>query len=358
MLGDRLHGLGRVVLSMADQMSRLEPDLRLTLLGDSQWACHLAATRDNVRVVPVASHPFSLSEQWAMPLALWRTRPQLLHAPSAALPLIRPVPYVVTIPDLIPLLFYGEQLRYRLYFRHWLPWVAQRARRILAFSDASRNDMVMHLGLKPEDVAVIPLGVDERFHAQAEPHEAERLRARYNIGLPYLLTAGNPKAYKNLPRALQLLDELLPALEPEMTVVVLSAQGPLLQQAVSKFSNHARLRHIAYVEEEDLPALYRQAHAFFYPSRYEGFGLQVLEAMACGTVLVSSSASSLPEVVGDGGLLVDVSDTSLTRDMLLAACTDGALRTKLHAKALERATHFSWVDTAQSVLQVYRAALR
>lgn len=357
MLTRRLHGLGRVVWSTVDRLARLAPQDEFVLIGDSPWAQELSRATANVRVVPLASKPFSLSEQWRLPAAMLRSEAQLFHAPSAALPFVRPLPYVLTIPDLIPLLFYGQRLRYRMYFRYWLPWAARRARRVLVFSEAARDDLVRHLRLSASHISVVPLGVSDSFHPRGTADEMERLTVRYGIVSPYLLTAGNPKPYKNVHRAIELFDAVLQTLDESMHGVVLSGLGPLSERALSHVATRARLHRLDYVEEEDLPALYRHAHLFFYPSRYEGFGLQVLEAMACGCVVISSGAASLREVVGDGGLLVDVSHTGETLQALSAASSDENMRRKLRSQAIARAADFTWGATAERTLEVYRNAL-
>ncbi len=354
MLGRHLHGHGRVIWATVEQLARKAPHDHFVMLGDSPWARQLAQQNANVGVRKIAARPFTLREQWQIPASLWNERPDLYHATTAAIPLLRPVPYVMTIPDLIPLIFSGHLPRYRFYFGRWLPWAARRARRVLAPSEAARADLCRYLRLPSSHVTVIPHGLQPNFQPATEPDEATRLAVRYGVRPPFLLMAGNPRPHKNLPHGLALLDRLLPALADDVQVVVLSAEGPLLSAAVARFSQPARLRSVTYVEEEDLPALYRQAHVFFYPSLYEGFGLQVAEAMACGTVVVSSSASSLAEVVGDGGLLVDVSDERETLRTLRAACLEEQTRVPLREAALRRAAHFSWAECADRTLSVYR----
>lgn len=357
MLGPRLHGHARVIWATTEQLAAQSPQTRFVMLGDSGWARQLEATRQNVRVRPLPAPSFSLSEQWQLPAALLAERPTLYHATTTALPLFRPIPYVLTVQDLIPLILYGNQPRYRLYFGVWLAWAARRARRVIVSSEATRQDLIRMLGVPASLITVIPLGVQPAYHAQAEADERARLQARYGVSAPYILTCGNARPHKNLPRALALLEALLPRLDAEMNVVVLSAPGPLLDAAIARFSQPARLRHIAYVEEDDLPALYRQAHTFFYPSLLEGFGLPVAEAMACRAVVVSSGATSLAEVLGDGGLRVDVGDTAATLDALHAACTDEGLRSRLRDAAARQAATFSWTACAQATMEVYRAAI-
>lgn len=358
MLGASLHGLGRYVYALTDELARQAPTDRFTLLGASPWAERLAATHANVDVVPVRARPFAPAEQVELPRLLRSLRPDLFHATSAAVPLVRPVPWCITVPDLIPLFFGGA--KHRFYFRRYLPGIVRRACGVLVFSEATRADLTRHLGIAAERVTVAPLGVDQSFTPRAASRdELLRMRDRLGVSTPYVFVAANPRPHKNLPFAMQVLDFLADiSAESALTFVLLSRPGPALLESVERMRHRTRLLWLHEVDEADLAALYRHAHVFFYPSLYEGFGLPVLEALASGAVVVCSDAASLPEIVGEAGLLVDARDAEGCRDALLRACDDMALRHDLLERGPLRAAEFTWTKTARATLQVYRNAVR
>jgi glycosyltransferase involved in cell wall biosynthesis len=241
------------------------------------------------------------------------------------------VPYVVTIHDLIPML-YQPTLRHSIYFQSFLRGAARRARKVLTVSSYTKHEIIQHYELPEDHIVVTHNGVEPRF-SPGPP-----------TGEPYLLVMGNPRPHKNLAQALKVYE----ALDLDLPLLLVSSGDPSVK-ACSK-----KVDHRTYVDDADLPALYRSARVFFYPSLYEGFGLPVLEAMACGAVVVCSDATSLPEVLGDGGLKVDARDVTACADAVRRACTDESLRAELSAKAVRQAAKFTWDACARQTLDVYR----
>ena len=361
MLGTRLHGLGRHVYSLADAMARLEPSFRFVLLADSPIAGQLAARHENVDVVRVTSRPFSPWEQLEIPAALARLRPSVFHVVSAAVPLRVPVPFVVTVPDLIPLAFPGSGgLKHSLYFRHYLPRAISRAGRLFASSEAGKDDLQKRLHIAPERVVVAPLGVEHHFTpTQASVSESRHLVQETGVSLPYLLTAGNPRPHKNLEMAIRVFEHLLEQSDgPTLSLVILSPRGDRLEGMVHASPVRDRIIRLEYVTEATLPALYRNCQAFLYPSLYEGFGLPVLEALACGAVVVTSGATSLAEVAGQAALCVDASDSCQVLSALVRALHDEELRDRLKCLGPRQAATFTWDRCARITLEVYREAAR
>ncbi|HLY49146.1 MAG TPA: glycosyltransferase family 1 protein [Solirubrobacteraceae bacterium] len=226
---------------------------------------------------------------------------------------------------------------YVTYQRRLLPLLARRARLLVTVSEFSRNELAELLALDPQGIAVIPEGVDEAF-APAAADAVEQARQRYGLERPYVLTMGTLSARKNL----SVLDAAARALRERGVELVLggSDRGYLRGEAVA-------LRRLGYVAEEDLPAVYTGAQAFVLPSRYEGFGLPCLEAMACGTPVLASRAGALPETVAEAGLLLDPGDGDAFAAALLELLTDASARERLTAAGRERAAAFSWARTAE-----------
>ena len=255
---------------------------------------------------------------------------ELIYSPANLAPLASSR-NVIVIHDVAALRHPEAYSRaYVAYQRQMLPALARRARLLIAPSEFSRRELVDALGALPEKVEVIPEGVDERFHPEADPSEA---RARYELSGPYVLTLGTVSARKNLA----LLEPAARALRDHGIQLVLagSERGYLRGDSGS-------LRRLGYVPETYLPGLYAGARALAMPSLYEGFGLPCLESMASGTPVVAAASGALPETVGDGALLVDPTDAGAFADALVAAATDEREHARLSDAGVRRAAGFSW----------------
>ena len=235
---------------------------------------------------------------------------------------------------------------------------AKAADRIIAPSRATKDDIVKHLAVDPERVAIVPGGVDPSFRPLPR---AEVDAALAPLGLAfgaYLLFLGTIEPRKNIGR---LLDAVMKAGADVGPLVLAGADGwgnDELRPRIADLARQGRVRPLGYVPEALRPPLLGGARAFLYPSLYEGFGLPPLEAMACGTPVVTSAVSSLPEVVGDAALLIDPLDVDGLAGAIRRLWNDEGLRRDLRARGLARAREFSWERTARLTLEVYAAAMR
>jgi glycosyltransferase involved in cell wall biosynthesis len=326
---------------------------RLDLYYDRPPAEPLGAPHATERVV-------RLPRLWTharLSLELLRRRPDVLFVPSHVVPLVHPCPTVVTVHDL-------GYLRYRLAYRPaaWIYlllstlWSARVATRVIADSEATRRDLVRHARVDPDRVDVVPLGVDARFGrpplgADARPDSPPRAGEG-----EYFLFVGTRQPRKNLPRLLRAYAAARRrAPMPELRVVG-AGGGPTYAGRDLALPSGARL--LGYVPDDRLPALYAGASAVLLPSLYEGFGLPLLEGMASGVAVLGGANSSMPEIVGDAGLLVDAEDERAIEDALVRLATDPALRADLGARGLARARQFTWRRTAEATLAVLERAAR
>ena len=304
-----------------------------------------------------------LWEQVAQPWALRQARVDLLHALAFVAPLWSPCPTVVTVHDLSFLRF---PERFRPANRLYLTWMtrlsARRARRIIAVSHYTRTEVVRLLGFPEERVDVVVHGVDHtRFHPYPPAQVAAFRQAR---GLPdrFILFVGTLEPRKNLPtllRAFARLREQHP--EEEVTLVIAGGKGwyydPLFAQ-VRALGLSDRVRFPGFVPDAELPLWYSAATFFVYPSLYEGFGMPLLEAMACGTPVIAARSSALPEVVGEAGLLVPPDDAEGLARAMAWLLKDEALRLHLRERGRAQAARFTWAQTASQTVVVYRRALQ
>jgi glycosyltransferase involved in cell wall biosynthesis len=263
---------------------------------------------------------------------------------------------VITVTDVSPLLHPETHGRMQVqYHRHLLPFVLKRADVVLTISESSKKDIVRCCGIAEDKVEVILLGVDARFKPAAAA-DSEFIR---NLPERFILNIGTLEARKNLPRLLEAFALARKKGLPHKLLIG-GARGWRLSNLAGIVERHALENDVVFlgfVEDADLPALYGRAEFFVYPSSYEGFGMPILEAMACGTPVITSNCSSMPEVSGDAALLIDPFDVSdlAARMIELAASRD--LRTSLCTRGLARAARFSWEKTAQETLAVYERLL-
>jgi len=231
-----------------------------------------------------------------------------------------------------------------------------RARAFIATSECTKADLMRLYGVETERIHVVHPGIDPRF-APADAHAVARVRARHGLARPYVLFLGSNEPRKNLARLIEAYDRVRrrPGLAAH-ELVVAGAAGWLngdVAALVRRLGIETDVRFLGYVPAEDQPALYSGADVFAYPSLYEGFGIPVAEAMACGAPVLTSNVSSLPEVAGGAALLVDPRETDAIADALVAVLSDDGLRASLRARGLERARAFSLERMGRETLQVY-----
>ncbi len=361
-------GIGRYASSLARAMAPLlQAGERLTVLHDPSHPLPLALS-PGVEILPVDASPFSVTQQLRVPRLLQRLHADLYHSAYFLMPYAprpRGIPTLLTVYDLIPLLFPQQStLRARLLAR-WANSLALRAaRRVLAISEATRRDYLAQFQLPAEKILAIPLAADPAFAPQAS-RDVAAMRARHGLPPRYVLYLGSNKPHKNLERLVEAWARLQlhrsANLEGQsMPLVIAGAwdnRYPGARQRANALSLEGQVRWLGTVPEEDLPALYSGASLFVFPSRYEGFGLPVVEAMACGTPVVCSNGSSLPEVAGDAALLTDPTDAEALAGCIRLALEDKELRREMIQKGLRQSQRFSWTETARLTLEVYRSSL-
>lgn len=255
---------------------------------------------------------------------------------------------VVTVHDVIPLSFPGVSTRLdSLIYRHWLPRVLPKADLVLTDSDASRADIARYLGVS--NVQICYPGVSQHY---APVEDLESVRQKYGLPPRYILYIGSLEVRKNLQRLLTAFASVRDAGLPHQLVVVGAAKwrtSPIFH-TVETLGLQKEVIFTGFAADADLPALYSGADLFIFPSLYEGFGLPPLEAMACGTPVITSNVSSLPEVVGGAAITVDPNDTSAIAKAILHILNDADTAEQLRQRGFQRAAQFSWTRTAREYL--------
>ncbi len=289
--------------------------------------------------------------------------PDVLFVPAHVLPLVHPPRSVVTIHDLGYLAFpAAHTAARRLELRLTTRWSARAAWRVIAISQATCRDLIRHCGVVPEKISVVYHGVTSQFQPVTCGSTIRTILTRYGIRAPYFLYVGTIQPRKNLLRLIEAFaqccrDWLGYTQCPQL--VIAGKPGWLtseIERRVAELDLTTLVRFPGYVADADLPALLSAALAFVFPSLYEGFGMPVLEAMACGTPVLTSTTSSLPEVAGDAALLVDPLNTAALAAALARLVTDAALRDELRRRGLARAAAFRWERCAAETLRVLMEA--
>jgi glycosyltransferase involved in cell wall biosynthesis len=314
-------------------------------------------------IVEENSPGYSVAELTRFAWRLLRDRLDLFHATHYVIPPLARARAVVTIHDIIHVL-YPQFLPNRaalLYARVMIRRALRRADRIITVSYNSKRDLVDYFGIAPSRIEVIYNGVAGRFRADVPRAERDRVAARYGLPRPYLLFLGGEKPHKNVRNVLRAFAEARRARALPHALVL---AGPMpknrsrVEALISALDLDRRVVRTGIVPEEDLPGLFAGADAFLYPTLYEGFGLPVAEAMACGTPVLTSSTSALQEIAGGYAYLVDPMDVDAIARGIVDLATDPARRAEFTELGKRRAADFSWDRAAGETLRVYAEALR
>jgi glycosyltransferase involved in cell wall biosynthesis len=347
-------GSGQYTRHLLEALAKVEPANEYLLFSPDP-----APPTSNIQY-PVSNWAKLWFEQVSFPHACRHL--DLAHVPYFASPLFPTVPTVVTVHDLIPLILpaYRGSLPVRLYTR-LVAAAARKAEAVITVSQASERDIVRHLHIPPERIHVTYEAAGETFQPVQDEAQLAAIRQKYALPKRYLLYLGGFDQRKNLSALLRAFALLVSRQQQTRLVIAGKLPGrasPMFtepRRLVEELGLEERVILTGWVPEEDKPALLSGATAFVFPSLYEGFGLPPLEAMACGTPVIASNRSSLPEVVGEGGILVEPKDAESLAEALEVLLVDDALRADLRQRALVQAAKFSWEQTALETLAVYRS---
>lgn len=300
--------------------------------------------------------------QFKLPRELKRRGIDLLHCTAFRAPLKRGFPLVVTFYDLHILkspLDYNPWLRY--YCKFMLPKIAKRADKIITISEFSKNDIINTFSISPEKVAVTYCGIDNRFRLIPGASLKNNGLDKYGIKEKFILYVGALQPRKNIPLLLKAYSKLLKERFFDYQLVLVSATGwrnKDIFSLVNDLGLKDDIKILGYVPDDDLPLIYNLAQFLVYPSFFEGFGLPILEAMACGCPVICSSATSLPEIAGDCAVMFDPFSQIQLENAMRKMTTENNMRVEMSGKGIGRAADFSWEKCARLTLEVYKECKR
>lgn len=355
-----LGGIGTYTHNLVQQLNEIDEFNKYYLIHGESKDIQIYKTNEEILVKKYSFSKGSRSiwRYFSTPLKL-KSMNQLdiVHDTYEIGPLSFKMPFkrIITVHDLSPFLFpntfsYSTVLLHKILFSKTLRSVDK----IITVSESSKYDLVTHFSVPEDKIKVIFNGVDTRFKPLNKDNVNELLKM-YNINFPFILYVGTLEPRKNIPILLKAYYQLKKR-NINHKLVIAGKKGWKYQEifeTIDKLNLKDDIIFTGYVPENDLPALYNAADLFVYPSIYEGFGLPPLEAMACGTPVITSNTSSLPEVVGNAGIMVDPLDINELAYSMHEVLTNSTLKIDLSKKGLERAKMFSWEKCARETLEVY-----
>ena len=322
----------------------------------------VAHDHPNVELVPQSFPPPKIQRLiWSysdfMPVEAIIGNVDVFHSTSFIMPPLRKARGVLTIYDLTFMLFPEYHDKGMQAFTRHIPKYVRRSDCILAISEHTKRDIMEHLQVPEERIRVTMLAADERYHVVNDPDAITSVKSKFGIDGDYILYTGTLEPRKNVPALIRAYARLRNEAKITHRLVLAGKKGWLydeIMESVRTLGLERDVMFTGYVADEDMPYLYNGADLFVYPSFYEGFGLPPLEAMACGCPVVTSNTSSLPEVVGDAGLMVDPHRPEELAEAMGRVLDDSGLRSELRERGLRRAAEFSWQRCAAETLAVYR----
>lgn len=355
-------GIGRYMKCLVEAILAQDPrgDYLLILPPGAERMIQVGT--NGARTITSRLKYYSVREQIGLPAILRSNKVDLLHAPHYMLPLVRPCPSVVTIHDMIGLAW-KENIASRLgrvYFRLMISAAVRLADSIITDSMFSRDDIVRHLGVDPQKIKVIYPGIGPEFQRVTDKAQLETVRAKHRIEGEYIVYAGIYRPRKNHAALLHAFrNQFSNGRNANLVLVGPLQQGEReLRRLADELGISKKVIFAGFVDDAELRALYSGARVYACPSLYEGFGFTVLEAMACGTPVVCSRETSLPEVAGDGAQYADARNAEEFGQALHDVFTDSGLRETLIEKGRKNLERFSWGNTARETLGVYQDVLR
>lgn len=349
-------GIGYYTYHLIEALSGVGQDSEFYLYSSCSFS--LPKRGEYVRKNSIRGLPGNLWLQTVLPFLLHKDKITIFHAPLYIVPFACTIPKVVTVHDLTFYIYPELACRQNRAILQWLlPASIKAADAVIADSKNTKQDIINYLGTRPEKIKVIPLAASEIFQKIHNREELDRVKLKYSLPEEYMLFVGTIEPRKNLERLLKAYKQVIDRrTDLPHQLVMVGRLGWLYKDILRIYHDLGmgnRVKLLGYVDEEDMSAIYNGAALFVYPSLYEGFGLPVLEAMACGIPVITSNISSLPEVAGNCCHLVnplDVEELAYAIERILESPT---LQGQMAKAGLARSREFSWRRTAEETFKLY-----
>jgi glycosyltransferase involved in cell wall biosynthesis len=355
-------GIGRYVLELTENLQKIDHENEYVLFFNDPEFRHYKPKSERIKKVLVNAQHYSLAEQIRFPRILKKEKLDLMHFTHFNAPIFYNRPFVTTIHDLTLTLFPGQKMTspfHRLAYHAVIKHAVKKARKVIAVSKNTKNDLKKFLGVKKDKVEVIYEGVNPEFK-ETKGHRIEIVRKKYGLIKPFLLYTGVFRSHKNLVNLIKAFNILKKSYKLDSNLVITGREDkhyPEIKNTIDELKLRDDVVLPGLVPEEDLISLYSAAEVYVFPSLYEGFGLPPLEAMKCGTPVACSHASCMPEICGNAAAYFDPEDISDMAKQIHKVYTDPHLQKQLIKNGHQQVNKYSWEKMAQETLKLYNGAL-
>jgi glycosyltransferase involved in cell wall biosynthesis len=360
------HGMDVVVLELIKNLQQIDTENEYFIMVKPDVDKCITET-SNFRIVEVGGGPYPVWEQLRLPAAVRKLKCDLLHCTSNTSPEMPGLPLVLTLHDIIYMegswlsLLKGKGTSYQrfgnIYRRHNVPIAIKKSACVITVSEFERQRIAEFFRMSPIKLRAVYNGVGEHFRVFSDPDEIAGFRKKYTLPDHYVFFLGNTVQKKNTPGTLKAFAKFRDRAGVDIPLVMLDFDRADLLQILQEIGEPGLIDHIyltGYVSNNELPGIYSLADMFLYPSFRESFGIPILEAQKCGTPVITSNTSSMPEIAGDGALIIDPFNPDEICDAMLKIHSDEVLRQDLIARGLVNSAKFSWRAMAESVLSIYQ----
>ncbi|NOY49015.1 MAG: glycosyltransferase family 4 protein [Chlorobi bacterium] len=361
------HGMDMVALELINELQKLDHENEYVVFVKPDVDKDTLKKTKNFKVVELPGGPYPTWEQFALPKAAKKEGCDILHCTSNTAPINPGMPLVVTLHDIIYLegisIFKKGGTWYQkfgnMYRRYVVPAVVKKSDKIITVSKFERNRIKEFFGFPESDDRLVAVynGVSEHFRPVTDKDELKRVKDKYKLPDRYFFFLGNTDPKKNTPGTLKAFSDYLKKTVEDVYLVMLDYEQQELAKILNSIGDPDLIKRIiltGYVINTDLPSIYQQCEIFLYPSLRESFGIPMLEAMGCGSPVITSNTSSMPEVSGDAAFIVDPYKPEEITDAMIKIGNDEKLRRQLVEKGLKQAAKFSWKNMALEVLELYK----
>ncbi len=362
------HGMDMVALELIRNLQSIDKKNEYFLFIKPDEDDRVIQESDNFKVVRLEGGVYPFWEQIALPKAAKAAGCQILHCTSNTAPIFTSIPLVVTLHDIIYMesgylkILSGSGSWYQkfgnLYRKLFVPKIVKISRKIITVSHFERNRISQFFGMVDDSrLVTVYNGVSEHFKPVTDQVELNRVKEKYHLPDRYFFFLGNTDPKKNTKGTLKAFSDFLKQTGSDLKLVMLDYDRQELEKLLDGIGDKDLINHIeltGYVVNTDLPAIYCQCELFLYPSLRESFGIPMLEAMACGTPVITSNTSSMPEVAGDAAAIIDPYKPEEITAAMIRILSDKGLRDNMKAKGLIQAAKFSWKAMAENILAIYR----
>jgi glycosyltransferase involved in cell wall biosynthesis len=351
MISDQMHGIARYTYNLIDLFAQIRNGNEYTVLVNHNYLDNFVKNKQNFELKLMKSKFISVAEQFELPGVLNELKPDIFHSPSFVAPLICPCKLVMTIHDMNHLAFpeyYSKVHQY--YYKYVVKPSAIKSEKILTDSEFSKDEIIKFFKLSADKIVVTHLGIDHSFNDTDHQAKHQEVIQKYKLPEHFILYVGNRKPHKNVER----LIEAYSRVNTDGKLAMSGDPDDNLNSLIIKLNLVDKVCFTGNIADSDLPVVYNLAELFVFPSLYEGFGLPPIEAMACGTPVITSNVSSLPEVVEDAAILVNPYDVSELANAITSVLSNEDTYQKLIEKGLAQAKKFTWEETANKTLAVYQ----